>query len=193
MKKEHFILISQLADREDLKNENDFLRKAINIAPRFEKEVSYANIFYFQLGSDGYDVLLNKGTSDGIFDGDIIITEGGVLIGKVEKAYGDFSRALVVGDTDFSVAVKILSSDTVGVARGVLAQGMYLDLIVQSDLVKEGDIVVSSGMDLVPPALVVGTVSYVETNEIDLFKKVKIRPAMGEVKIGRVLIIRSEK
>ena len=69
-------------------------------------------------------------------------------------------------------------------------QGLYFDLIVQSDLIKEGDVVVSSGTDLVPPALVVGTVSHVETKDTDLFKKVKIKPAMGEVKIGRVLIIR---
>ena len=190
LKKENLGLLSRLADYEDLKNENDFLRKVLDISPRFNREVAYANIYQFQLGLDGYDVLLNKGAKDGIAEGDIIITEEGVLVGRIKKAYEYFSRALVVSDTDFSVTAKVLNSDTAGIARGALNQGLYFDLIVQSDLIKEGDMVVSSGMDLVPPGLIVGTVSHVETKDTDLFKKVKIKPAMGEVKIGRVLVIR---
>jgi len=188
--KENFGLLSQFANYEDLENENEFLRKVLDISPRFNNKIAYSNIYQFQLGLDGYDVLLNKGTGNGIAEGDIIITEEGVLVGRIEKAYENFSRALVVSDTDFSVTAKVLDSDTAGIARGVLAQGLYFDLIIQSDPIKEGDIVVSSGMDLVPPALIVGTVSHVETKDTDLFKKVKIKPAMGDVKIGRVLIIR---
>ncbi|MBI4158274.1 MAG: rod shape-determining protein MreC [Candidatus Yanofskybacteria bacterium] len=189
LKKENWGLLSRLADYEDLKNENDFLRKALNISLRFNNNISYASIYQFQIGLNGYDVLLNKGANDGIAVGDMIITEESVLVGRIEEVQKNFSRVLSISDTDFSVAVKVLNSDTVGIAKGALAQGLYLDLIVQSDIIKEGDVVVSSGTDLVPPALIVGTVSYVETNETDLFKKVKIRPAMGEVKIGRVLVI----
>ena len=188
--KENMELLSRLADYEDINNENEFLRKALDISPRFNNKIVYANIYRFQLGPDGYDVLLNKGVKDGIADGDVIITEEGVLVGRVEKAYAGFARVLVVSDTDFSVTAKVLNSNTAGIARGALDQGLNFDLIVQSDLIKEGDVVVSSGMDMIPPALIVGTVGYVETKETDLFKKVKIKPAMDKVKIGRVLIIR---
>jgi len=189
-KKENFNLLSRLADYEDLKDENDFLRRTLNIPPRFNDKIVYANIYQFQLGLRGYDVLINEGTSGGISEGDIVITEENVLVGHIEKVYDNFSRVLVVSDPNFSVTANVLDSDTAGIARGALAQGLYFDLIVQNDTIKEGDVVVSSGMDLIPPALIVGVVSYVETNETDLFKKVKIKPAMGEVKIGRVLIIR---
>jgi len=188
--RENLRLLSQLADYEDLKNENDFLRKTLNIFPRFNNKIIYANIYQFQLGADGYDVLINEGADGGISEGDIVVTEEGVLIGRIEEALSNFSRVLIVSDTDFSVTAKVLNSDTAGIARGALAQGLYFDLIIQSDSIKEGDVVVSSGTDLIPPALIVGIVSYVETSETDLFKKVKIRPAMGEIKIGRVLIIR---
>lgn len=190
LKKENFGLLSRLADYNDLKNENEFLRKSLEIPSRFHGKISYANIYQFQIGLDGYDVLINKGADGGIFKGDIVITEEGVLVGRIEEAYENFSRVLVVSDTDFSVTAKVLNSETAGIARGALSQGLYFDLIIQSDPIKEGDVIVSSGMDLIPPALVVGTVSYVETNETDIFKKVKIKPAIGEVKIGRVLIIK---
>ena len=190
LKRENLSLLSQLADRNDLKSENEFLRKLLELPPRFNKNITYANIYQFQIGLDGYDVLINKGADDGITDGDIVVTEEGVLVGRIESVGLHFARVLVVSDTDFSVAAEVLNSETAGIARGALAQGLYFDLIVQDDPIKEGDIIVSSGMDLVPPALVVGTVSYVETRGTNVFKKVKISPAMGEVRIGRVLIIR---
>lgn len=190
LKKENFGLLSQLADRNDLKSENEFLRKSLEIPPRFNKNITYANIYQFQIGLDGYDVLINKGADGGINDGDVVVTEEGVLVGRIEEVELHFARVLVVSDTDFSVTAKVINSETAGIAKGALSQGLYFDLIVQSDPIKEGDIIVSSGMDLIPATLVVGTVSYVETNDTDIFKKVKIKPAMGEVRIGRVLIIR---
>lgn len=188
LKKENLSLTSRLADYEDKKEENNFFRNALKIAPRFSGEVIYSNIFSSQLGPGGYDVLLNKGVESGISDNDIVMTEDGVLVGKIKKSYGGFAHVLIVSDPDFSVTAKVLSSDTAGIAKGALDKGMYLDLIVQSDPIKEGDVIVSSGMDLFPPALVVGTVSHVETSETDLFKKVKIKPAVEGVKIGRVLV-----
>lgn len=190
LKRENSNLLSQLAGYENAKEENNFLRKALNIFPRFRNEVVYANIFYFQLGPDGYDVLLSKGAEDKVNENDAVITENGVLIGRIKKSYDNFAHVLVVNDPDFSVTAKVLNFSTAGIAKGALDKGLYLDLIVQSDPIKEGDVVVSSGMDFFPPALIVGTVSHVEANETDLFKKVKIKPAMEEVKIGRVLIIR---
>ena len=189
LKRENLRLLSQLADYENTKDENSFLRKALNLAPRLKGQITYASIYQFRLGLGGYEVLVNKGSSDNISVGNIVLTEDDVLIGRIEKVYDKFSQVTIVNDRDFSVAVKVLSSGTAGIAKGAMAQGMYLDLIVSDDPIKEGDTIVSTGLDFIPPSLVVGTVSYVEINEADVFKKVKIRPAMGETKIGRVLVI----
>ena len=189
-KKENLILVSRLADYENIKEESSFLKNAFKIASRFSNEIVYASIFSSQLGFDGYDVILTSGVESGANDNDIVITEDGVLVGKIKRSYDGFAHVLMVNDPDFSVTAKVLSSNTAGIAKGALDKGLYFDLIVQSDAIKEGDIVVSSGMDFFPPALIIGTVSYVETNETDLFKKVKIRPAMEDVKIGRVLVVK---
>ena len=191
LKEENLKLISQVAEYEDTKEENSFLRKTLNLATRFNNKVTYAGVYQFQLGPNGYEVLINKGTNHGVSAGDTVISEDNVLIGGIKRSYDDFSRIMVVNDHDFKVAVKILSSGTAGIAKGAMSQGMYLDLIVSSDPIKEGDVVVSTGIDFFPPSLVVGVVSHVEANEADVFKKVKIRPAIGEIKIGRVLIIKN--
>jgi|SRR3989344_9610554 len=136
LKKENFSLLSRFADYEDLKNENDFLRKSLNISPRFNKNIAYASIYHFQLGTNGYDVLINKGANDGISDKDFVITEEGVLVGKIKEVDNNFSRVLVVSDPEFSVTAKAVSSGTAGIAKGAMSQGLYLDLIVQGEPIR---------------------------------------------------------
>lgn len=191
LKNENLNLLSQFADYEDIKDENKFLRKSLNITPRFRGEIIYADIFNSQLGPSGYDVLITKGEKNGVNDNNVVITEEGVLIGRVKKSYDDFAQLLIVNDPKFSIMVKILNSGTAGIAKGAINKGLSFELVTQGDLIKEGDVVVSSGMDFFPPALIIGTVSYVEINESALFKKVKIKPAIDNVKMGRVLVVKN--
>lgn len=191
LKKKNLSLLSQLAAFEDIQDENKFLRKSLNIAPRFGGDIIYADIFSSQLGPSGYDILIAQGSKDGIEDNNIVITEEGVLVGKVKKTYNDFAHLLVISDPDFSVMAKLLGTSTAGIVKGAMNKGLLLELIVQSDPVKEGDVVVSSGMDFFPPALIIGTISHVEANENELFKKVKIKPAIDEIKISRVLVTKN--
>lgn len=191
LKKENLNLLSQMADYEDIQSENSFLRKSLNVAPRFKGDIVYADIFISQLGPGGYDTLITRGLKDGVTENAIVITEERVLVGKIEKAYDSFSRVLAVSDPEFKVTVKVLGTDTSGIAKGALEKGMILDFITQKDVIKEGDNIVTAGVDFFPPSLVVGAVDYVEINENDLFKKVRIKPAVKDVKLSRVLIIKN--
>lgn len=189
LQRKNIELIHATAILDDLKNENEFLRKALNLVFKTDKTAIYANIFNLSLAPGGYSMLINKGTADGIFENATVITEEGVLVGQVRQVFKNFSRILFVADQNFKINAKVASSDTVGIARGALKDGLYFDLIVQEDQIKEGDLVVSSGNDMFPSALIIGTVSFVEINETKIFKKVKIMPAVNKIKLGRVMII----
>ena len=112
------------------------------------------------------------------------------MVGQVRQVFKNFSKILFIADPNFKINAKVAGSDTVGIARGALKDGLLFDLIVQGDQIKEGDLIVSSGNDLMPSALNIGTVSLVEVNETKIFKKVKIMPAVNKIKLGRVLIIK---
>lgn len=182
-------LIHAAAVLDDLKNENEFLRKALNLVFKTDKTAIYGNIFNLNLTPGGYSMLINKGTADGISENAAVITEEGVLVGQVRQVFKNFSRILFVADQNFKINAKVAGSDTVGIARGALKDGLFFDLIVKEDQIKEGDLIVSSGNDMFPPALIVGTVSLVKFNETQIFKKVKITPAVNKIKLGRVMII----
>ena len=175
---------------ENLENENEFLRRSVRISQRLDYSVVDADIFNLNLSPTGYNVLLNKGIRDDISEGDIVITPEGILIGKIKIVEQGFSKVLFVSDPEFKITVKILGLETSGIARGALNSGMYLDFIIQEDEIKEQDILVSSGSDLFPPALIIGSVDHIENNPTQTFKKVRIRPAVKEVKLGKVLVIK---
>lgn len=191
LQKKNNELIHTTAVIDNLENENKFLRKTLNFAPGIKGNIVYGNVFNLSLTSDGYSMLLNKGSSDGILTGETVVTEDGVLVGQIRQVFKNFSKVLFISDSNFKINAKVAGSDTIGLVKGALKDGLLFDLIVQEDQVKEGDMIISNGNDMFPAALIIGTVSYVETNESKIFKKVKIIPAINKIKLGRVLIIGS--
>jgi rod shape-determining protein MreC len=190
LKQNQGLVLSLQAKIDNLENENDFLRRTARFTQKLNYPVVYAGIFNLNLAPTGYNVLLNKGVRDGVSEGDIVVTAEGVLVGKIQTVMQNFSRVTFISDSDFKITVKVLSSGTSGIARGALNEGMYLDFVIQSDDIKEQDILISTGNDQFPPALIVGSVDYVETNASQIFKKVRIRPAVKDTRLGRVIVIK---
>ena len=190
LKQDREVVFNLKAKIDILENENDFLRRAVRVSQRFDRPVVDAGIFNLNFAPSGYNVLLNKGAEDGISEDDVVITAEGVLVGKVKKVMQNFSRILFISDPEFKITAKVVGSGTAGIARGSLNEGMYLDFVVQEDEVKEEDMLISTGNDLFPPALIIGSIDHVEINATQMFKKVRIRPAIEDTQLGRVLVIK---
>ncbi|MBI2062194.1 MAG: rod shape-determining protein MreC [Candidatus Yanofskybacteria bacterium] len=192
LKQDRELVFSLRAKIDILESENDFLRRANRIIQRINYPIVYAGIFNLNLSPAGYDVLLNKGSQDGISEGDVVVTAEGILVGKIQKVMQNFSRVLFISDPEFKITAKVLGSNVSGIARGALSEGMYLDFIVQEDKIKEEDILMSTGNDQFPPALTIGFVDHVEANATQMFKKVRSRPAVKDAKLNRVLVIKMQ-
>ena len=190
LKQDGRMFLDLRAKIDSLENENDFLRRSVPVSQKHDQTVVYAGIFNLNLGPEGYNVLLNKGFDEGISEGDVVVTEEGELVGKGQTVMKNFSRILFVSDPEFKITTKVLSSDTAGIARGALNDGMYLDFIVQDDEAKEEDLLVSVGSDMFPPALIVGSINHIEANPTQMFKKIRVRPAVKDVRLSRVLVIK---
>ena len=189
LKKENLDLLSRLAKLDVFEQENHFLRTALDIEREIGRDVIYAHVFNVNLGPDGYNVLLNKGARDGVNKDDIVITEHKALVGVIEEVSNNFSRVLFVFDPEFKITARVLGSVTAGIATGAYRDGMYLDLIAKEDEIKEGDVLISTGDDMFPSALIVGSVAHVEVNETQMFKKVRIDPAV-DARLGSVVVLK---
>lgn len=189
LREENSRLTALLAQIQEIERENEDLRAALELPASIRRELLDADIFGITLGTEGYRALLNKGRAEGIASGMAVITSGAALVGVVEELGQHTARIRLVQDPTFEITAGILDRPTVGLARGLGSQGLALDLIVQNDAVAEGDVIVSSGTDQYPPGLVIGTVSHVEENSNQLFKTVRIAPAMRDLTPTRVFVI----
>lgn len=189
LKEENHNLLSLLSEQSELKEQNIFLREAINLPMLSGRRLIDAGIFNTQFTPNGYHVLINKGADDGIKKGDIIISSGGILIGIVDQTASSYSKASTVSNLDFKATIETLFKGITGIATGSLGDGIYLDFIYQNDEITEGDIVITSGSDNFPPGLILGKVVRIKSENGSLFKIVQVKPIMNELDLSRVLII----
>ncbi len=182
-------LTAQLAGSAELKVQNDFLRESLGIPAIRGRSINEAGVYNVQTTPKGEFVLINKGGGDGLKKDDIVISSSGILIGIIDKVFDKSSQVMMVSSSDFKITVAILLKTTSGIAQGALNEGMTIDLVSQNEDINVGDTVVSSGNDIFPPGLVVGKVLNVESNNANLFKTIKVRPALNDINLSRVLIV----
>lgn len=120
------------------------------------------------------------------------VVNGAGLVGRVRRAYGDYSDVLLLTDPDSRVAVSIPRTGARGVLRGLADDHSYACEIdhLEGEDVQAGDPVVTSGLGgAFPPGLVVGVVTDVQRVEYGLFQRVTVRPAVDFSNPGPLLIL----
>jgi rod shape-determining protein MreC len=190
LKEKNMKLLAETAEIQIIKDENAKLRQALNLGQRLDKQFISANIFSSAMAPNGLDFIINKGAEAGLKKDLVVITESGVLIGVVKEVFAHSAKLTSVLDEKFKITARDINSGATGIATGALRDGLNLSLVVQADEISEGDIIVSSGDDFFPAGLIIGQVSFVESKEGELFKKVRIKPAFEDVLFSSVLIIK---
>jgi len=92
-------LLSQLANLEEIKEENRFLRQALDLGMDKEFDLILAqatakNVFTFQGIVFEDSILINKGKNDGVRKDFPVILADKILIGKVADVYDSFPGLL---------------------------------------------------------------------------------------------------
>ena len=134
-------------------------------------------------------VLIDKGTTDGIEAGAPVVGAGGV-VGRIIEVSWNVSKVLLLVDYNSNIDALIQRNRSQGVLQGAGGRGCELKYVQRSDDVREGDIVVSSGLaGVFPKGLLLGTVTGAEKKEADLFQKVMVNPILDITKLEEVLVI----
>jgi rod shape-determining protein MreC len=140
----------------------------------------------------GYDKfaktrVIDKGRQDGIVKDMPVITATG-LAGKVFSVRKDFSDILLLTDTNFSVAVRLIGSRQEGVLSGSGGWRCILKYVPIEETVKEG--VITSGLDgIFPPGIPVGRVIKVQTEGVEFFQYIEVAPFQRPSTIEEVLVV----
>ena len=166
-----------------------------------KKEINYKTISASVIGrtSDNWhkQIVLNKGTQDGIMIGSSVITDKGV-VGQVVEVANDLSITQLLSDPGFRLGSKIYGKDIIGILVGKSNNTALLNFIPAGSNVEVGDLVVTSGISThgtsltYPPGHLIGTVSKIikkNKRASDLYVEVKLAERLNS--LSEVLVFLS--
>lgn len=191
LREENTRLLSELAQLRDVAVHNEELQQLLKL--RTERP-DYQFLDARVIGRDATNlhavVAINRGSSDGVQTGMVVLSPGGVLVGTVIRTRQDHAWVRLLSDPNSAITVMVQPSRAGGVITGGFRRALTLSLVPQGAEVKSGDLVVTSGLGgTVPPNLVVGKVSKVGGNRQELFKDVEVDPLASFQTLDRVVVL----
>jgi rod shape-determining protein MreC len=183
-------LRAQLANQEELQNKLAVYRDAAGLREHTGTQRVLAGIFSYPQSGGVRQVVINRGNSDWIVAGDIVVTPAGALVGAVSRVFEHHATVNVIGDVSLDVTVRISGTEVTGLLHTAADGKVLMDLVQKNETVDEGSVVVTSGDDQYPAGLVVGTVSSVDNDAATLFKIVRVTPAVSDSISGAVIVFR---
>ncbi len=136
-------------------------------------------------------VVINRGARDGIRKGNPVINERG-LVGRVERVAANAAWVRLAIDQASAVNAILQESRAEGTVIGQLQGNLRMEFIPQEAVVKEGDLVLTSGLGgTFPPNIVIGQVVSVQRQQGALFQEAEVRPSVDFNDLRIVSVITS--
>jgi rod shape-determining protein MreC len=172
--------------------ENKKLKGLLSLKEKEHRYVATARVIARSMDQWSNTVVLDKGLSDGVEKDMIAVTDKG-LVGKISGVSRSYSYLLFLSDINFSAAARLQDSRAEGVISGTGFRKCQLKYVPCEEEVKNGDTVITSGLDLLfPQGIPVGYVSKVNKKDVGMFQDIEVVPFTDDAKVEFVAIIKRE-
>lgn len=160
-----------------LESENQRLRKLLDSSSAFEQQVVVADVLAIETTPSARQIVLDKGSNQGVFVGQPMLDAYGV-IGQVSNVSMFSSTGLLITDQRHALPVLLNRTGLRAIAvGGDLPDELNLSFISINADVKEGDLVVTSGLGgRFPAGYPVGRVKAVSVKPGDAFSTIVVEP-----------------
>lgn len=196
-----------------LEAENANLRRLMEMRERLPMLSVAAELLYDARDPFTRKVIIDKGMTQGVKGGMVVVDAAGV-IGQVTRAYPFIAEVSLLTDKNQAIPVQVVRSGlravayggsaavafagapgatAVNVPDGREARAMELRFLAANADVREGDVLVTSGIDgTYLPGLPVATVAKIEREAGYAFAKIVCTPSAGVDRFGQVLVLTTE-
>ena len=200
-KKENMVLRKKLVDittqkmaLSDIKNENDRLRRLLDLKLAWpDVHLIGADIIAQDISLMYKTVILDKGSSNGFYVDMPVIQPLG-LIGRVISISADTSLVLLITDVNSAVPAIVENSRIKGIIKGLGNGKLSFDYVRSDEEIKPGDRILTSGLlNIFPKGLLIGTVRSIKRLEHEMFAEIIVEPFVRFDKaeevfgVGRIL------
>jgi rod shape-determining protein MreC len=175
LSRENMLLAAKTQRYLALENENERLRKLLDSSSTLDQQVVVADVLAIETTPAARQIVLNKGANHGVYVGQPMLDAAGV-IGQVAQVGPFSSVGLLITDPRHALPVLINSSGLRAIAvGGETPDQLSLSFIALNADVKEGDLVVTSGLERrFPAGYPVGRIKAVAIKPGDAFATVVV-------------------
>lgn len=182
-------LQARLEKMNELSLENDRLRELLSFKQQTKMSLTSAQVIGRDLVIDHNTITINKGTQDGIKAGQAVVTTGGVL-GYIFKPEPFTAHVMLITDRYAVVDGIVQRTRAHGIVEGKSQNGCALKYVERTEDVKQGDLVVTGGLDnIFPKGFPVAIVESVERKTFSVSLKVDLRPVVDPYKVEEVFVV----
>lgn len=190
LNQELLLLHAKTEKMASLSAENARLRDLLGSSQKLEDNVLVAELVGVNPDPDSHVIFLDKGSVDGIYEGQPVIDANG-LMGQVIEVSKFMSRALLITDTAHSVPVQVNRNNLRLIAVGSGESGeIELAHVQDTADIKVGDLLVTSGLgQRFPAGYPVATVREISHDPGKSFATVKATPTAFIDRSKHVLLV----
>lgn len=192
LEKQNLELKAQILQFEEFSKENEILKKQLNskLSEDDENNYIFANVANYSPDNFSQYFMIDKGVHDGIQKDSAVIISGNILVGKVIEVFSFAAKVLLISDSSSSVNALAQKSRISGALKGSEGGGIFLEMIPQDKNIEVGEQVITAGLNRVfPKGLLIGEASEVLANDVEAFKRVRIKPIVNLGNIETVFVV----
>ena len=190
MEQELFLLRDDLLRLRHLEQENQRLRDLLGSPVRYDTRRMVAEIMAVDSDPFSHQVVIDKGSLQGVFEGQPVLNEQGV-VGQVISVGKTTSRVLLITDISHGIPVRVARNDIRAIASGSgQLDSLRLHNITRNTDIREGDVLLSSGLaGRFPEGYPVGRVSRVGYEEGQPFADIRVQPFAALDRVRYLLLL----
>lgn len=174
--------------------ENTRLRNTMKL---LESHDTYEEVDAYIIGWSSTDwsntLTINRGTSAGITENMVAITDNGEVVGLVSQVGPNFAVVKTVLDSTLEISATIATSGYNGMVSGGYIEGndkyLQMDYLPSSAIIRNKDQVVTSGSTLYPRGLILGSVVDAGFKETGVAKYAVLKPAAEISSLEQIFIV----
>lgn len=189
LREQQLIQNAKLQKMASLQAENDRIRALLQSAERRQEEVLIAEILSVELDPYKHQIVVNKGSLHGVYEGQPLVDAFGVA-GQITYVSNISSIATLITDANHALPVEINRNGFRTILRGTgQSSRMQLPYVSRNADVRPGDLLVTSGMGRrFPTGFPVAVITRVEHPPGAAFAEVYARPT-GHLERGREILL----
>ena len=179
---------------DSLQRENERLHQLLGLSADHE-DYHFASAYIISWVDSNWKsaFTIGKGTSSGIQEGMVAVTEYGQVVGLVTAAGPNWATVTTVLDSALSISATVASTGYNGGVEGALATGsegqLRMNYLPTDSVLRNNDQVLTTGSTVYPRGLIIGYITDANFDQTGVAKYALLKPAADLDDLEQIFII----